>query len=253
VSLKVYAGPNLGAGTGDTLIAAPKYGLRKNASERALLTFHGHGADAYTWRPGVIGSGNVARRLAELGWVIVSDDFGGVTPWANDAALADADVVHGFATGSSTIHAPNCQPVVDIMGWSMGGLTALNWIKRNAAKVHRAVLWAPATHITTFHDTNSGYATEIEADYGGAAAWAASIVGHEPSSEPANYRGLPPIRIYQGDADPTVPLAQTQSFVDAVNDPNLAIHVLPGGTHTNLFGLVNPDDIAEFLWGKVPA
>jgi alpha-beta hydrolase superfamily lysophospholipase len=215
---------------------------------------HGHGADAYTWQPHILGPGAVTRGLAERGWVAIADDFGGATPWANDAAMGDADVVHTFATTTSGPFMTGCLPQVDLCGWSMGGLTALNWIKRNPGKVHRAVLWAPATRIAYFHDTNSGFATEIEADYGGAAAWQANIAGHEPVVDAAMFRGLGvPIRIYHGDADTTVPLAHSQEFVADVNDPNVTLHVLPGGTHTNLFGLVNIEDVADFLWGKVAA
>lgn len=252
--IKGYAGPGIGAGAGDTLVATAKYGLRKNKSERALETFHGHGADAYTWRPHTMGPGRQTRVLAEYGWVVVSDDFGGTTPWSNDAALADADVVYGFATGAATQFAPNCMDVIDIMGWSMGGLTALNWIRRNASKIHRAVLWAPATQIAYFHGQNSGYATEIEADYGGAANWQANLAGHEPLADAALFRDLGvPIRIYHGDGDPTVPLQHSIDFVDAVDSPDVQLHVLAGGNHTNLFGLIDPDDVADFLWGKVAA
>lgn len=253
MAVKGYNGPGIGAGTGDTNVLANKYGLKRDFTERAILTFHGHGADAYTWKQGTMGAPKFATNLAENGWVVVSDDFGGNTPWANDTAMADTDQVYQFATQLTNALAPKCAPIVDLCGWSMGGLTALNWVKRNPTLVHRVILWCPATQITYFHNNNpSGYGAEIEADYGGA-AWATNIAGHEPAMEPAAYRGLPPIRIYHGDADTTVPIQQTRDFVAAVNDPNLTLHEVPGGTHTNLFGAVNFSEIADFLWGKTPA
>ena len=138
----------------------------------------------------------------------------------------------------------------------MGGLASLNWIKRNKSKVRAAVVWAPATDIAYFHDTSAGkatYAPEIEADYGGAGSWAANIVGHSPIGEPVNYRGLPPIRIYQGDADTTVLPSQTQAFVSAVNDPNMVLHTVAGADHTTVGFAATGKDVAEFFYGRVAA
>ena len=254
MSVKGYYGINIGAGPNEgTVVLANKLGLKKDGTERACLFFHGHGADALTWRMNTTGAGKFSTELAERGWVSIADDFAGGTPWANDANMTDIDAVYNFAVGNSTPFYPYCSTKVDVVGWSMGGLEALNWIKRNPAKVNRAVLWCPATELDYFHNTapnKATYAPEIDAAYpGGAATWA----GHEPNKEPTAYRGLPPIRIYHGDADTTVPLAQSQGFASAVNDPNLALHVVPGGTHTNLFGLVSVDEVADFLRGRVAA
>lgn len=234
-----------GSGTEAHLLGEPRY-HKRDQTRPGVVFIHGHGGDALQYQPGLAGPGVMFNNLVQAGFVCLSIDAGGPTPWADDDELT--------AISQAVTYLQNVIKVagkVNIFGWSMGGLASLNWVKRNPILTNRAVMWAPATDIAYFHANSPGYATEIDADYGGAAGWATNIAGHSPITETQNYRGLPRIRIYQGLNDTTVPPSQTQTFVSTVNDPNLALVTLPTGTHVNLFGLVTVNEVADFLYGRV--
>lgn len=241
---------------------APTWGgFRRDGTQRLLLIDHGHGGTAAAQSSAYLSQNAVMCALARQGWIALAGDNGGVAQWGNDGAMAAKDQHYIFGTGNalqSGLAQLNCLPQVDAMGWSMGGLTCLNWVKRNPTLVRRAVLWAPALQIKTFHDNNSGYGTEIEAAYGGAAVWQANIVGHEPLLEIAAYKTFfaandISVRIYHGTADATVPIQASRDFVNEVGSDKLKLYELADKNHTDLFGGVNPDDIADFLEGKVAA
>ena len=221
----------------------PKY-AKRDGTEIGILAVHGHGASATTFQPGSSSCFRLAYELAKSRFTVLSIDAGGGSGWADDdvmaAMTAGADYLRDYF---------KTDPVINLLGWSMGGLSVLNWMKRNPTRVRRCVAFAPATDIAYFHASGGAYATEIEADYGGTAAWSTNIAGHSPITEVANYRGLLPTRIYHGDADATVPLSQSQNFVSQVNDPNLKLRAVAGADHITVFDSVSAADVVEFFRG----
>jgi alpha-beta hydrolase superfamily lysophospholipase len=234
-----------------SVLTEPKR-AKRDGSSVGVIAVHGHGGTSLQFQSAGSGSGGFTLALALAGFTVLSIDAGGPTPWADDAEMTDLTAAYNYLL--NTIHVAS--PKVCVLGWSMGGLAALNWVKRNPTLVKAACVFAPATDLAYFHDTSVGkatYAPEIEADYGGSAGWAAGIVGHAPIGEPANYRGLPPVRIYHGDADTTVPLAQSQAFVNAVNDPHMALRVIAGRDHSSVFDGVNVRDVVDLFAGTAAA
>lgn len=151
-----------------------------------------------------------------------------------------------------TTGAMNGLDQVDLLGWSLGGFHALILARLYPSRIRRVTVFCPATSLAGQYALSAQSATEIEAAWGGA-AWATNSAGRDPISNPAAYRTGPSVRIYHGDADTTVPIQHSRDFVAAVNNPNVALHELPGMDHTNLFGAVDPTHVADFLWGKVAA
>lgn len=235
------------AGTSERHIATEPKFAKRNGTEIGVLAVHGHGASATTFMPGTTSCFRVAYDLAEARFTVLSIDAGGGSGWADDDVMSAMDAGANYLRDHFLV-----DPVICLLGWSMGGLSVLNWMKRNPTRVSRCVAFAPATDISYFHG-NVTYGPEIEADYGGASVWTTGIVGHSPSAEVANYRGLPPTRIYHGDADTTVPPAQTQTFVTQVNDSNLARYTVPGKDHITVFDGVSNVDVIEFFRGLHPA
>lgn len=227
-----------------SVLTEPKFAQRDGTSV-GVIGVHGHGGNALQFQAASFSSGGPVLALVQAGFTVFSIDAGGPTPWADDAEMTAITNAYNYL--QNVVHVRPGQ--ICVIGWSMGGLAVLNWVKRNPSLVKAACVFAPATDIAYFHDNNSGYAAEIESDYGGAGAWAANIAGHSPTGEPQNYRGLPPVRIYHGDVDTTVPVGQSQAFVNAVNDPNLALRVLAGKDHVTLFDGVTPTDIVALFQG----
>lgn len=214
------------------------------SGNKGIIGLHGRNGDAFAWVPNWIG-GDHARAWpnADPSQVLLSIDGGGLTPWANNAALASIDAAYTYLT---TVL--GCGPKVGIMAWSMGGLGGLNWIKRNPAKVAAALLWCPATNINIFHG-NATYTAEIDTAYGGAGVYAANVVGHDPATEFAAYKLGIKIRIRHAQDDGTVPVAQSRAFVAGVADPLVDIEETPTGDHTALFANYTTASTVAFFQG----
>lgn len=234
-------------------------GIPLDNSVPLILGLHGHGGSAFTFMP----SGDVnyqapgyhARNLVEAGFAFLSVDDGGASAWGDAAALARIDdaIAWAHAQGYKT-------DKIGLMGYSMGGLAALNWIKRNAAKVAGAWLWAPATDLDFFNGTagyvpayanpnnapQGAYSAEIQADYN---PYGAGSAGFRIHDEPASFRGIAPIKIAQADDDATVPPAQNTSFVANVNDPLVTFREIANGGHTGLFAGVPAAEVVQFYEG----
>lgn len=203
---------------------------------RGVIAIHGRNANSLVWTPGNY-IGDHAKYLALGGYLVLSIDAGGTVPWANNTAMAAVD--SAFTHLTTTL---GCMPdKVCLLGWSMGGLTALNWLKRNPSKVKNLVAFAPGLNLDYFYDNNSTHAAEIDAAYGGSGH--AQYSGHNPQADAASYTGLgAKVHIYQGTADATVPSSQASTFISAVNDSNYTLHSINGAGHTTIFNMVSFTD-----------
>lgn len=220
----------------------------------------GHTGDVFGYGPENTGlSFEPARALAQAGFACFSIDGGGPTTWSGPAAqtaMGNA-VAHALALFGGT--------KVGLFGFSMGGATSLNYLKRNSAKVAGAWLADPVTDLDYVHTTSgyfpaytiapagplapSGWAAEAETDFStNAAGWAAATTGWRIYDEPATFRGLCPLRFSHANDDTTLSYFGTQKLVTNINDPNVTLR---GGTltgdHVGQFANLPPSEIVAFF------
>lgn len=217
-----------------------------------IVCNHGHGATSLQYlqyHDKTFAPGYFAWMLAREGYRVMAIDDAGITTWGdqastdriNDAITWLQDPAKGGAAAGK----------VGMMGWSMGGLAALNWLDRNPAKHGCSWLWCPATDVDFFHNgsyvapypmgtvTPGQYAAEIDA------AYPAGYAGDNPRVTPENYRGVGPIRLVHAADDGTIPQGQSQFFVDQVADPAVTLKKLATGGHAALFGAVTDLEMVQ--------
>jgi alpha-beta hydrolase superfamily lysophospholipase len=215
---------------------------RRDGTCGAVIALPGRGADCRVWLPHRFEQGRHAAVLAER-YTLLTVDAGGPRAWSGRDALRAVTDAYRYAT--ETLKAA---PRVGLMGWSMGGLTALNWMARNRDLVAGCVLWTPSTDIRYFYRVDSEYASEIEAVYG-RRRWSRRVAAHCPARDPGTFRSSPPTRIYVGEADEVVPPSQSAELVAGARNPSWERIVLPGAGHSNLFGFVDPRQVVDFFAG----
>lgn len=207
-------------------------GYDRGQGLRGIIAIHGRGATSTVWTPGNF-VGDHAKYLAIGGNLVLSIDAGGPATWANDASMTAVSSAFTYLT--TTLGCMTDK--VCLLGWSMGGLVALNWLKRNPSKVKNIVMFAPALDMDYFYDNNATYASEINTAYGGTGH--SQYAGHNPQQDVASYTGLgAKVHIYQGTADATVPPSQASTFITAVNDGNYILHSVSGADHTTVLNTV---------------
>ena len=212
-----------------------------NGAGKGILAQHGHGADALQFTAATDTIGDHASKLADAGFAVLAGDEAGGASWGGAAAMTAMDDLYAYLqTGPSKCRSGR----VGLFGWSMGGLVALNWMKRNPTKVGCVWLWSPVTDLD-WARTQAAWTAEVNAAYGGDYSTSG---GYRVHDEPASFRGIAPIRIAHATDDAVVPFAQSQAFVTAVNDPEVSLHStsLVGG-HTDLFRHVSASDISDFF------
>lgn len=220
----------------DQVVVGEDYLLHYNPSERfdgtsrLIITTHGHSGTASQWLQSHTFIGRHACALVRTGrYMVLAVSAAGGTAWSDPAALSSitAGVTYGHTRGAAT-------GKYGLMGYSMGGLTVFNRIKRDAANIAGAMVWAPLTDLTWAHSgVNGTWTTEIETAYG---SWAASA-GYRVADEPATFHSLSvPVNIVHATDDSVVPYSQTTSFLSAVNNPLFTLRKPDvTGDHTGLF------------------
>lgn len=204
----------------------------------AILCCHSHNDTLDQFTPGVPTEADPGWHiwmLAQAGYIVLAVEAAGIAPWSNQAAMDRINDAYDYAM------VQGAKPgKVGVMGYSMGGLTALNWIKRNAAKVAAAWLWAPVTDLD-WARTQGTWGTEITAAYPSGSA------GFNVHDEPQSWRGLGiPIRAAHADDDTLVPSSLTDTFVAAVNDPLVTKRPVATGAHVDLFRQVPESETVQF-------
>jgi dienelactone hydrolase len=225
-------------------------GEQWDGTSRLIICLHGHG------QPGqdAIGSlafnqntgpGAAPMALARTGrYVICSIQAAGSAAWSKQAAL-DAINAAVIAARKRGVRPGK----YGIIGWSMGGLTLANQVKRDFANIAAAWEWCGAKDLdfvfsTAGHVPSSGNATwgtEATAAFGSYAASA----GFRVWDEPAAYRNLGvKWKICHATNDSVIPYSISADFVAAVADPNVSLRapdVL--GDHTGLFAYIPDDEV----------
>lgn len=220
-------------------------------SRPLIIALHGHGGGAVQYQPGGVIPA-VAEALANAGYIFLSIDTGSAS-WASDAAMtAITDAVNWVASKVKV-------GKIGVMGYSMNGLGALNWIKRNPTKVAAAWLWNPLLDLDWARSTVgysppeggasanvAGWTTEIDAAYGN--DYATNGPGHKVMDEPASYRLGIPIKVSSSSDDATVPIAQARYWLAQVNDPLVTQRLPePTGGHVNGIHAVPTDEVISFF------
>lgn len=198
-----------------------------NGSAPAILCCHSHNNTLDQYTPGLpteADPGWHAWMLAQAGYLVLAVEAAGQTAWSDQASMDRLTDAYNYVIAQGAKAGK-----VGVMGYSMGGLTALNWIKRNVAKVACAWLWAPVTDLDWARTQNT-WGTEITADY------PAGSAGFNVHDEPQSWRGIGvPIVAAHADDDTTVPSSQTDAFIAAVGDPLVTKRRVATGGHVDLF------------------
>lgn len=231
---------------GQLLIAAN--GTRFDGSHPGVICFHGHGGDSLQYlpnaSPSLTGPGYHAWRLAEAGYIVLAiDDAGGVA-WSGPPAMSRADDAYAKLTAPVASGGYGAKAgVIGLVGWSMGGLTVLNWMKRNTTKVAATWLWAPVTDLD-WAEAQAAWKTEIDTAF---SPYSTASVGYRVHDEYPSWRLGIPIEVAHAADDTTVPQSQSQAFVTGVNDPAVTFRSIASGGHIGLFGSVTDREfIAQF-------
>lgn len=178
---------------------------------RLVIWCHEHGAGGLTFNAVRDYQGQSA--LAEYGLPAASADLGGPSHWGNDAAVAAIDDLWLLMRNKWAVAADK----VLLLAGSMGNLVAFNYLRANPGKVAAVASLLPAVDLAYFHDVNpeaNADPAEIEAAYGGLAAYQAALPTHSPAVHKAS--GAPaksvPIRIWSSTNDPLIPNATAAQF-----------------------------------------
>lgn len=225
-----------------------------DGTRRGVLCFHGHAGDCGQYQPASTSLGAHVEALVDyLDVVVLAIDDAGGAAWSDQTAMDRATDGYTYLTARAK------SPKILVVGWSMGGLTALNWIKRNPTLVAAAWLWAPCSDLDWANSTaayspayggtvanNAGWTTEIGAAF---PSYSSSSVGFRVRDEYASWRGLGiPIKVCHASDDATIPPAQSTAFVAGVNDAQVTSRSpAPTGDHTGLFSNVPVQESVQFF------
>lgn len=136
------------------------------------------------------------------------------TTWGNDTIRERMELLRIYF---GTAYGALVDEVFCLAG-SMGSLNVINYMRAYPSRVKAAFLQVPVTDLIYTHDNNvGGWASEIEAAYGGSAGWAAAKIAHSPQANLAEIAalGIPMIVLASTD-DPYIPFATAQAFATAV-------------------------------------
>lgn len=182
--------------------------------------------------------------LAASGHTLVSADLGGNSTWGNSSVTSKIMAARNFLLSKAGV-APG---KIAIIGCSMGGLNALNWIAENKDLVSCFVGMLPVVNLTDVHDNNrGGFQPTINAAYGGAYSEAAYGATHNPSTMAVSgkYSGIPMI-LYYGDSDTTVTPSTVASFSESVGAECVA-ETIHGGHAESTISCIDIVQLISFI------
>lgn len=207
------------------------------------LTYDGPGG-LFSWGRGNRGGtlaielfwNGAQHALARAGVPVASSDFASPTHWGNDAALAT------IPDSLTDLDRLGCNGQVFIIAVSMGVPLVLSWARLNLAKVAGIALLTPAVALEAIRSTNrNGYAAELEAAYGGAAAWQTARPTHDPASYAADFTGVK-MGVWRSTNDPVCLPAEVDAFAAAAGADVFSL-----GAVGHSAGSLDPQDVADFL------
>lgn len=201
--------------------------------KRGVVVLHGRGGRSHSWVTAPVAA---IDALAGAGYPVIIPDLGGDL-W--DAGVAQQRVTDAVTYLQGTLGAKS--GTVLLFGYSMGSLTAVNWARANPTQAAAVAVAAPISLADIHNGDRSGYAAEIEAAYGGAAAYAAAASAHDPRQ---NGTLATPCKVWSSDADTLVTSAEAASYVSALGASQVQ---LSGVSHANIPDAVDPDALLGFF------
>jgi dienelactone hydrolase len=210
-------------------------------SPRLIIALHGHNNTATQLVPLHNFIGRHLTALVRSGrYMVLGIAAKGGVSWSDPAAVqavADA-VTYGVTRGAAS-------GKYGIVGYSMDGLLSWNVIKRDAAHVAGATLWAPCSDLDWAYNANGTYQSEIVAAFGSYAATA----GYRVHDEPSTFHSLSvPVKVLHATDDSVVPYSQSTGFLAAVNNPLMTSRAPDfTGDHTGQFQNVPDAETVAFF------
>lgn len=229
-----------------------------------IIGLHGDHLGASMWSQIEAGDGlwyEHVRALIAAAYVFVGIDAGGASAWATSSVVGSGGIVDvaRMTVQGEFIFASS---KVGLLGYSMGGLTALLYGKFNPTQVAGMELISPATDLkfcygqagyTPAYPTDGVVAdalfkSEINSAYSCTpSTFLAATAGHRPEEEYNTWNGMCPIRVYGADDDATLPHDSFGAFVAGVNDRTVTYHELATGGHGPIQKISPQDDTVAFF------
>lgn len=183
---------------------------RFNPNLPVVIVCHGHGS--FGWYMAIDGYGGaLCHAMTEAGFLFMSVDAGGPTEWGNSTALAAVTAAVTYARTTYGVKPTKAH----LYGFSMGGMTVLNYAQKFTSNVYSVMAVCPATDLVYFHGV-SPYNLEIEAMYGGAGSWNTNGVvgGYSPlqAATGGTYQSTIPVKIWFAEDDPVAPASTVKAF-----------------------------------------
>jgi pimeloyl-ACP methyl ester carboxylesterase len=185
---------------------------RYRPGDTLVVWCHEHGAGGGVYYLG--GDFQACRSICDQALPQASADLGGSADWGKSIDAID-DLwermvsVYGVADDGLLLWAG-----------SMGGLLAANYARANPTKVKGLALAIPANDLAYHHsgeDAATGkFAAEVEAAYGGLAAYEAALANFSPTLHNlGDYSGE--VLLFASEDDPQAPTAGVYEYASALN------------------------------------
>ena len=170
--------------------------------------------------------------------------YNGQEHWGSDNALQGYRKAYEYVVKNY-----NVTKDFSVYGFSMGGLTALNYVFQNANNVKCVALGSPVVDLKTqVWDSGVFSKNDVAASYGFSSPSiydTEKTVGNDPTKSIITFDGseyvfknLPPLKIWHGTNDVSVPVSHTERFVNAIrkNDGSATIRKVSGAGHEICWG-----------------
>lgn len=253
------------------------YDAARRSYKGAILALPGLNLGAYQWSPLVAGTLSApgaydhVRGLVKAGYVVLAIDGGSITLWPSPAlnkiiAKARPILLSMFTFASTKI---------GLLGFSRGIDSSLDYLingthddgtvdsyKANVPKVAGVFGFSGSPDLRWAAKLPSTYSPP----YGVATAWATyqpeiltsfaattgtfdtATTGYRMMDNASDFAGTVPIRLCHAVNDPTVPILLPETWVAAVNDSDVTLHVTQAGGHGN-WALVDVLETVNFFNG----
>lgn len=225
----------------DVMMSTPRWQSNGIAGLRKAIFCFGHGGDSrQIMQSSGFGGGLMgyhATYLADKGYAVAAIDYGGssfLNPEAMGLLVALDDYLNSIGGVGKTA----------LFAHSMGGGNALRFAQENPTRISCIYLNSPLTDLDYFHNIST-YTAEIDAAYNN--KYTTDGSPRSPIKNAAAFQNFVPMRIVHPTDDATVPYSQSQAFITAVNDPQVAMRQ-PDITGGHNGGLLNIDPRESWEW-----
>lgn len=171
-----------------------------------------------------------ALQLAYRGFLVMGIDAGGIHTWGNDLAMTR------ISSGKTWLQDPTkggaAAGKIVMLGGSMGSVNALCWSRANVASLWCTQVALPIPDLEAARAADRfGFASDIEAAYGGNAAWQAARPTHNPIEFVSDITNLP-IRLDTSSTDTAGLPAETEAFHAALGSDNSTLVYFGAAGHS---------------------